>query len=354
MEPDIILYRADLLDNGPMVVTLDIGGTNSNIGVLTRVHDAWVLVARGRLPSQNIRDMHGTVAQIIAYIKSHYDIVPEGLCLGVAGIVSADQEWVKPTNLSIVITKHDIQQATGIAHIALTNDFLLVAYGVDALKGQQVRRYDPRNGIPSKGQRAFIGAGTGLGTAYARWDNRTQTYAALNSEGGHTCAAGGANEQAQQLYTLLKKDHPYLSYEDILSGQGMARIYQALGSLGAYGVTPMSREITQAGFRPDLITRYAQDDPQCAMTWKWYAYWYGLYAQTVALQGLARGGLYIAGGIAAHNPHLIEHPAFKEAFLCHPRHGDFLAQVPLVLVVDYDVSLYGGALYLDLVAKGII
>jgi glucokinase len=196
--------------------------------------------------------------------------------------------------------------------------------------------------------RACIGAGTGLGTVYiAPAQGDVLPGIVMPSEGGHTIVAVPLSDQDMDvlacMYEILGTRR--VSYEDVLAGRGLTNVYQALQSLGVYSSTQVTRQIAQEGLRPDHITMYAEHDPLCREALSWYQRWYGQYAQTVALTGLTSGGLYITGGIIAHNPDLPASLMFQEAFLQHPRHSDFLSTVPVVVVRDYDISLYGAAWY---------
>ena len=84
-----------------------------------------------------------------------------------------------------------------------------------------------------------------------------------------------------------------------------------------------------------------------------YRHSYARYTQQVALQAVALGGLYIAGGIAAHNKDLFLRPDFLRDFTAHVRHRKLLEKISIFLIQDYQVSLYGGAHYYTLHTRGI-
>ena len=75
---------------------------------------------------------------------------------------------------------------------------------------------------------------------------------------------------------------------------------------------------------------------------------YARFAKTFALDALATGGLYIAGGIAAHNVPLFESETFINEFLSCGKQKVLLSMIPIYVIADYNVSLYGAAEFMRL------
>jgi glucokinase len=68
---------------------------------------------------------------------------------------------------------------------------------------------------------------------------------------------------------------------------------------------------------------------------------YGRCAKNIALDTLAGGGLYIAGGIAAKNKEIFVSKEFLDEFDRAYRRSEFLRKVPLYVILNYDISLLG-------------
>jgi glucokinase len=60
---------------------------------------------------------------------------------------------------------------------------------------------------------------------------------------------------------------------------------------------------------------------------------------------LARGGLYIAGGVAARTPEMLTHENFSKEFLDSPTMGHMLSRMPVFLMDDQDSGLWGAAFH---------
>jgi glucokinase len=71
---------------------------------------------------------------------------------------------------------------------------------------------------------------------------------------------------------------------------------------------------------------------------------YARCAKNIALDTLAMGGIYIAGGIAAKNKEIFQTEEFIQSFEASLKRSDVLKQIPIYLIVNYDVSLYGACL----------
>ena len=68
---------------------------------------------------------------------------------------------------------------------------------------------------------------------------------------------------------------------------------------------------------------------------------YGAFAGNMALATLARGGVYIAGGIARQIAHKLGDGSFVRAFTDKGRFSDLLRRHPLHIVTDPKVGLKG-------------
>lgn len=96
-----------------------------------------------------------------------------------------------------------------------------------------------------------------------------------------------------------------MSWEDVLSGYGIGRIFKFLGSIKTYNDIDISRAIIDNGYHPDHIFAHWPEDKRCHGTYVWYSLFYGRCAKNFALEVLSLAGLYIAGGITTKNLPLI-------------------------------------------------
>src|SRR5258707_8952881 len=83
----------------------------------------------------------------------------------------------------------------------------------------------PKGVQVARGPIALLGAGTGLGAGFLLWDG--DAYRVCSSEGGHaTWAPRTADELA--LHAFLARRYDHVSCERVISGPGLAAIYESL------------------------------------------------------------------------------------------------------------------------------
>jgi glucokinase len=245
----------------------------------------------------------------------------DAACLAVAGPVVGGRAEV--TNLGWVMEESALGRAFDIARVALINDFTAVALGVplveahDRVPLQQGER-DPHGPV------AILGAGTGLGEAILTWHDGV--HHVLPSEGGHQDFAPQDEEQTR-LFLQLHERHGHVSWERLVSGMGLVNTFTFLGG----------EELEAA----EIASRANAGDARARRTAEIFVDLYGAEAGNMALRVLARGGVYLAGGIAAKNIDWFTDGRFVEAFRRKGRFRAFNETIPVDVIVDQEVGLKG-------------
>jgi glucokinase len=98
--------------------------------------------------------------------------------------------------------------------------------------------------------------------------------------------------------------------------------------------------LTGRDLAPEKITAQLTDQSE---TLAWAARFYGRVCRNFVLDVLARGGLYIAGGVAARTPALLTHDNFRNEFLDSATMADVLASIPVFLMDNQESGLWGAA-----------
>lgn len=208
----------------------------------------------------------------------------------------------------------------------ILNDFEALACGVaHAAPGDSIV-LQAGSPVP-RANLALVGAGSGLGVAALVWDGKGYRPAA--SEGGHLGFAP-QNEIQLELCRWLHARHGRVSAERVVSGPGLAAIHEFLGS------SPDS---------PEAISASALAEPfgPAARALDLWVACYGAFAGDIALALLARGGVYICGGIAAQLARRLAEPDFLAAFGDKGRHRGLMAAIPVRLVVNTRLGVLGAA-----------
>jgi glucokinase len=132
-----------------------------------------------------------------------------------------------------------------------------------------------------------------------------------------------------------------ISYEDLLSGKGVERIYRFLRQTRQIPLTEFTLQIDGAREKAQLISQFAAQDETCRETFHLFIQLYAKCARNFALEALALGGVYLAGGILVKNAHHLSPDLFRRHFEENDRHKELLQKIPIKVLVNYDVSLYG-------------
>lgn len=238
-------------------------------------------------------------------------------CFAVAGPVFQGRAEV--TNLGWTMEEEALARTFAIPRVSLINDFYAVALGVpllgegDLVPLQRAPR-DPKAPI------GILGAGTGLGQAILVRGEVVPT------EGGHQDFAPQDEEQTR-LFLELHRRYGHVSWERVCSGLGLKNIHTFLGG--------------EALDAAEIAERADAGDPRARHAFEIFIDVYGAEAGNLALRVLARGGVFLAGGIAAKNQPWFTDGRFMEAFLRKGRFRDVMETMPVDLIVNEEVGLLG-------------
>jgi len=261
-------------------------------------------------------------------------------CFALAGPVAG--RVVKLTNLPWVVDGDELAARFGIKQVALINDFEAVGQGVVALQSDEVLTL--QTGVELlQDVRLVVGAGTGLGVAWLSWQDGV--YTVHPSEGGHMDFAPADDLQCL-LLRYLQHRHAHVSYERIVSGPGLHAIFEFMRDTGL--ATPSVRllEAMESGDAAAVLTQFSQagDEAIARMTVDLFLSVYGAFVGNLALAALPRGGIYIAGGIAAKISAKMQSGEFINAFLSKGRFDELLATLPVHMVLNPHIGLMGANL----------
>lgn len=333
------LYEIDKA--GSFFLAADIGGTNSNFGIFATLKEPATLILSLHYKSKNITDFALLVRQVYDYVLNNYNIKLTQGCIAAAGIVHPSRIYVHPTNLSFDININNILKLCPFKDLLLINDFEAVSLGFSLIKPESIITIN--KGVHrTHANIGFIGAGTGLGKSILVWNKEYKRYRPVLSEGGHSDVSIYTQEEFRLIEFIYKNYSKCpVSWENILSGSGLQKIYNFLATEKYYPVTDISKEIEQSEINPDRISFYAHKDPRSLDAFKIYVKFYARCAKNFALEILALNGIYIAGGIAAKNVSMFFDPLFIEEFKQCGKQSSYVDNIPVSIISDYNVSLYG-------------
>jgi glucokinase len=320
-----------------LILAGDIGGTKARLA-LFRTNERRCLPVRDELFSS--RDYAGLEDVLQKFIPEKSGTI-RCACFGVAGPVVGGR--VRTTNLPWNVEAGRLRRKFRIPTVLLMNDLEAMAYGTRGLRARDLRTLNPGRPGPS-GNRAVIAAGTGLGEAILYWDGAD--YKASASEGGHT-DFGPRNPIEVELLEYLSKQFNHVSYERVVSGPGLFRIYQFLRDRRS------SREpswLTERLKREDPATVITEtgsngSHPLCVRALDLFVSLYGAEAGNLALKSMAAGGVYLGGGIAPKIINKLLDGSFMKAFTAKGRYAAMLGRIPVRVILNEKTGLLGAAQY---------
>ena len=313
----------------PFVLAGDIGGTHARLAIACRRDGRIAFERNGTFA---VRDHAGLAEAIAAFLGDAP--APAHACIAWAGPI--DGRCARLTNGAWSVDADWLQQRFGCARVALVNDFHAAAAGVDDVGDDNLETLQPGRANPA-GARLVIGAGTGLGVAYALRDAHGTRI--VSGEGGHIAFAPLDAEQ-DALLAHLRPTLGRVTAEHLVSGSGIARLYTfCCAASGARPGTEVAREGAAA------VARRARDgEPPAVRALHLFCAIFGAVAGDHALACLATGGVYVAGGIAVRLAERLADGAFTAAFRAKGVHTDLVARMPVWRVRDEGLGLRGAAL----------
>jgi glucokinase len=234
------------------------------------------------------------------------------------------------TNSHWVIDSGELSSAFTMGSVKVVNDFEAVAWGLPRLRRDDIALLRDGNAEPDAPM-AVLGPGTGMGMAgLARYRNE---FVVIATEGGHATLPG-TTEREDAVIAHLRDRFGHASIERALSGSGLENLYAAMVAIDGRTVPHRNaEEITRRALDRSCATCCAAVDMFCAIL--------GGVAGNVALTFRARGGVYIAGGIAPRLLSYLAKSEFAERFVAKGRFREYLESIPVAVITHPDAAFLG-------------
>lgn len=317
------------------VLAGDIGATNARLALFEWRNGRPESIHEARFSTGD----YSGLAEVVARFRSELDQSPRRVCLGVA--CPLEDGACRMPNLDWVLDERALREEIGIRETRLINDFDAVGHGLALLDPSDLAEL--QEGDPAAdGTVALLGAGTGLGAGFVgRREGHATVY---SSEAGHADFSPRTNEE-WELREFLRGRHGRVSWERVLSGPGLVDIYRFLAESGfAPERETVRREMDATDPAAVVSSRgLAGDDPLCVRALEVFVSLYGSKAGDLVLTLDARGGVYLAGGIAPKILPKLREGEFRRAFRDKGRLKGILERVPVHVILNPDVGLLGAA-----------
>ncbi len=316
------MIDVSVYDSVDRVVLADVGGTNVRFSLLT----AGVL---GPIEHLAVRAYERFSDALEAFLARQSERALIGRAvIAAAGVVEGQRCAL--TNNSWVVDAAELCARFQLTGAYIINDFEAVAWALPRLGRDDLLTIggcEPMADAPM----AVLGAGTGLGVA-AYVPGAAGGFV-IRSEGGHsTLPSGSLREDA--IVEALRQRFEHVSSERALSGPGLENIYLAIASIESLVVPERTApEITQLAMEGGCAISRAALDIFCSML--------GDVAGNFALSFGAKGGVFIAGGIAPYIRDYLSRSQFRSRFEAKGRMSHYVEGIPVYVIIREDSAFVG-------------
>ena len=308
------------------VLVADIGGTNARFAIVP-TPDAEV-IEFDTTPTAAHADPG---AAIEATVFPATGLRPKTAIMALAGPITGDR--VPLTNCPWVVEPRVLMARLGLTHVLLVNDFEALALALPFLGEADLMKIGGGD-MHEEAAKVVIGPGTGLGVATLL--HTLGMWVPVPGEGGHV-ALNPETERDIEIWRKLERLDGHVSAEWVLNGSGLVRLYRAIAAAEGREA-PLDR--------PSRISEAAKaGDPVAAETLNAWATYLGRVAGDFALASLARGGVFIGGGVAQKNAEFLTQGGFRAAFEKKPPHQALVASMPTYLITHPLPAIVGLSAY---------
>jgi len=331
-----IAFSADVsLQESAVILAADISGTHNHLG-LFRYDGGQFQLIREQVFKTGANQTFEELARTFLVDQ----VQPTIFSIAFAGPVL--QGGATATNLDWTIDTVYLREAFQLKAIFLVNDLEATAYGLMGIEPHEVVCLQEGN-KDLRGNASILAPGTGLGEAGLYCDG--EEYHPFATEGGHSDFAP-RDELDDALLKSLRKELNHVSWERVLSGPGIERIYQFLLEyhdeqmptwiLPYHAKGSLAAGVSFGAKKKDILCMKAM-----ALFFKYLA----TESANLVLKHHATGGIFIAGGVVPKNRDLVDISTFLSHFHKMGRFESFMKQIPIYIVLNEHIALWGAAYY---------
>ena len=245
------------------------------------------------------------------------------------------------TNCPWVVRPKVLMAELGFSEVLLLNDFEAQALAAATL-GVEDRQHLGSLSEAPLGSRVVLGPGTGLGVAGLV--RARDMWFPVPGEGGHV-DVGPRTVRDHQIWPHLTPVRDpsatlgRISAEELLSGRGLMNIYQALCKADGNRTPRYSdpAQVSAAGI--------SGADALAGEALSLFATYLGRVAGDLALIFMAKGGVFLAGGISPKILPALQSGEFRAAFEDKAPHQAVMHGIPTFVVTHPQAALHGLAAF---------
>lgn len=319
------------------MLVADLGGTKTDVALALPSAEGFFFKERRRFNNDDFSDPLTLFSRYLSAINT----TPEIACFAIAGIVG--ERVTQMTNRPWSIDAESFEQVLGVKQLVMINDLTAFSSSVAVLPPEAFWTLQDGHGgnDPVCG---ILAPGTGLGEGMLL--RGEGFFFARGSEGGHT-DFGPQGEVQERLLRWTLGEMKHVSYEAFLCGSGLIRIFRFVTE--ELGIIPQAEVLTalqRGGDHAPIITSGAfAHCPACCEALSLFLDILGSEAGNLALKLLAKGGIFLGGGILPRLYRDLDFSGFLRNFKAKGKMSSLMEEFPISLILADDANLQGCASY---------
>ena len=301
------------------VLLVDIGGTNMRYAY-SRLGSNDIFESQ-RMSLDNLDNFENIVSDLI----NHTDFNIKNAVFSIAGPKVLNT--IKMTNRSFSANADAIKGNFLLDQCHLLNDWESIGYSLTTTPENNIEYL--KKGMPFNSNSLVLGPGTGLGAAFSNGSF------VLPTEVGNT-----TNWTAALLKNFnIKNNDNFLILEDIVSGNGISKLYKAVSGESVSAEEVITRFNSNENYAEEVINGFIKSLAHVL--------------SDLALSYVPGNGIYLAGGLSRTLAALIDHDSFEVEFLANKSsvHKDLLKNIKIGVITREHTCLYGNLNYFNFVNK---
>ncbi len=304
----------------------DIGGTNSRFGLI-------------ELGSMEVREVevlrndnfNGLEAAISHYVNQRG--ISELAAAAVDVAAPVDREHITLTNRDWTFSAESLRKAAKARRFRLLNDFEALAWSLPHIASEDLVQIGGT--VQAKPMvKVVLGPGTGLGMAVLV-PLRGGGWMPVPGELGHTTLPVVTSEELALKDKIMGKDR-FAEVEDVLTGPGLLGLYKAIASNPVHATPEAVLQAALAG-----------SDAPAEKTLDHFMTFLARLAGDISMALQARGGVYLAGGIAPSIAAKLQQPKYRAVFEDKGRIAEVMKPIPWFVITDKFPAFKGCAAALN-------
>jgi glucokinase len=312
----------------PSFLAADVGGTHARLALMAEAGADGPAVQAYRVFRCG---EHAGLAAIVRAFLDGLGVRPRQLVLACTGC--AHEGVLINESLPWRIDTAALAAELRLDAVHLLNDFVALTHAAPYIDTERSPLlHAPARAAATPGPIVVVGPGTGLGAA-VRLPGSPPVV--LPSEAGQM-QLGARVGREQEVMRLLAGRDEHLSYEAVLSGPGLLRVYEALcREAGRAPACAVPAAVSAAAVEGN--------DAQARETLDLFCGWLGSFAGDLAMLYQATGGIYLAGGFLSRMAAYLRGSSFAARFLDKGVMRPFLENVPVRVVDHGQLGVIGAA-----------